>query len=296
MVNEADRPDDQATPRARQPGRLTRVGDCLPAPEPSTRPEPGVCEFCGREIEPIWLPISKRPRWHVARLCVGCSEGELLQGQVEADRRRAQEHLRERIQRAGLATPFRASRTFETFRVVEGTAEAVRITSRFTQRVGEDLREVRRGLLLCGTNGCGKTHLALAILHRVLESGAARTVLFVEFAEYLDLLKRSFHRPPEDEAAAPEWLRWAMFEVDLLAIDDIGAAAASRGGWDSEEMCRLLNRRIEAGRPLIATTDVGADELANKLGPRVVSRLYEACDMVRIEAGDYRKRGLGDEG
>lgn len=286
-------PEPENASRTPRGGRLTRVGDSLAAPDPSTRPEAGLCEYCGRGIEPLWLPISRRPRWHINRLCPGCAEGQRLQQEAEARALRAQLYLRERIQKAGLASPHRATRTFESFALVEGTEAALGIATRLAQRMIEGPGEPRRGLLFCGTNGCGKTHLALAILHRVIESDAARSGLFLEFADYLGTLRRSFSRPAEEEAADPDWLRWAMFEVELLVLDDIGAAAASRGGWDAEEMCRLLNRRIESGLPLIATTDLGADELTDRLGARVVSRLYEACDMVRIEAGDYRRRSQG---
>jgi DNA replication protein DnaC len=153
--------------------------------------------------------------------------------------------------------------------------------------------EVHQGLLFSGVNGCGKTHLATAILHEVLGSDVARSGLFIGFSDYLEALRRSFRRSEGEDAGAPEWVRYSMFQVELLVLDDIGAGGSSRGGWDSEEMHRLLCHRVEAGRPIIATADVGADELAQRLGQRVVSRLYEACQVVSIEAGDFRRRVCG---
>jgi len=276
----------------RRSGELTRLDAVGPPPDEATRPEAGACAECGRDVEAVWLPISKRPRWHAPRLCDNCAEIERRAQEAERRRKLAQRTLQERIRRAGLASPHRAARTFERFERVPGTETALARAAEFARRMSEDPDAVTTGMLFVGVNakepnGCGKTHLALAILHEVLASDVARTGLFVQFADYLDALKRSFGAGTED-GGSPEWVRYAMFEVELLVLDDIGSAATSRGGWDSEEMCRLLNHRIEMGRPIIATADVGPEELAAKLGRRVVSRLYEACEVVRIEAGDYR--------
>ena len=277
----------------RRSGELTRLDAVGPEPDESSRPEAGACAECGREVGPVWLPISKQPRWHVPRLCARCAEIEHWAQEAERRRKLAQRTLQERIRRAGLGSPHRAARTFERFERLPGTEAALARAQEFARRMSEDPGAVTTGLLFVGVNptepnGCGKTHLALAILHQVLASDVARSGLFVQFADYLDALKRSFGASAEN-GGSPEWVRYAMFEVELLVLDDIGSAASSRGGWDSEEMCRLLNHRIEMGRPIIATADVGPEELGAKLGRRAVSRLYEACEVVRIEAGDYRR-------
>jgi len=290
MVSETHQPGPQPqTPR--RGGEPTRLGEILPQPDETTRPVAGLCAECGGQVEPIWLPVTKRPRWFVSDLCKACAETRAQKQEQERHRKRAEETLRERIRRAGLGSPHRASRTFGTFEQVAGTELALARARMFAARMSDVPDMVHRGLLFVGLNGCGKTHLALGILHEVMASDIARSGLFVEFADYLAALRRSFRRATGDDSEDPEWVRYAMFEVELLVLDDIGAAASSRAGWDAEEMCRLLNHRIEAGRPIVATADVGPEELADRLGQRVVSRLYEACEMVKIEAGDYRRKG-----
>ena len=274
-------------------GSLTHIGAASP-PDLGTRPEAGVCAQCGGEVQPFWLPIPKRPRWCVAECCPSCAETQEILRQLVRRREQAERTLRDRIARAGLGSPYRASRTFATFRPVPGTERAMAAAAAFARQMVEAPGGVRRGLLFSGAhpsepNGCGKTHLALAILHEVLGSDVARSGLFVQFADYLDALRRSFRRAETEEAHAPEWVRFSMYEVELLVLDDIASAAVGRTGWQAEEICRLLNHRIEHGRPIVATTDVGPDELADRLGKRVVSRLYEACEIVPIDAGDYRR-------
>jgi len=284
------RPEENPNRHSGKPTRIDAIG---PEPDEPTRPTGAPCEDCGQNVDPVWLPISKQPRWHVPRLCARCAEIEHRVQEAERRRKLAQGTLQERIRRAGLASPHRAARTFERFERLPGAETALARAQDFARRMSEDPGAVTTGLLFVGVNpkepnGCGKTHLALAILHQVLASDVARSGLFVQFADYLDALKRSFGASAEN-GGSPEWVRYAMFEVELLVLDDIGSAASSRGGWDAEEMCRLLNHRIEMGRPIVATADVGPEELGAKLGRRAVSRLYEACEVVRIEAGDYRR-------
>jgi len=275
----------------RTTGDLTHIAETAGAPDEASRPDAAPCARCGETVCPVWLLTPRAPRWHVPRLCRECQAAEVAEREAERRQRVAREALHERIRAAGLASPHRSSRTFATFRRLTGTEEALDRAGEFARVMSADPSSISRGLFFIGVhpterNGCGKTHLALAILHEVLASDTTRTGLFVEFADYLDALRRSFGASD----SAPEWVRSAMFRVDLLVLDDIGAAAASRVGWDSEEMRRLLNHRIEAGRPIITTADVGPDELAGRLGQRIVSRLYEACEIVRVRAGDYRRR------
>ncbi len=95
-------------------------------------------------------------------------------------------------------------------------------------------------------------------------------------------------RAPE-QYIEPESLRETVVSVGLLVLDDLGAARRTGGEWDSEELVRVLNRRIESGLPLIATADLSPDQMADRLGARVVDRLYEACRVVPIECGSYRR-------
>lgn len=137
-------------------------------------------------------------------------------------------------------------------------------------------------LILQGTNGCGKTHLASAIANKVL--GAGIGVFFAVVPDLLDHLRASF--APGKEVGYDE-----LFEqvrtVPLLILDDLGAQAASQ--WAQEKLYQIVNYRTVAGLPTVVTTDQGLDQL-QAAHPRIVARIADprAGSVVLILAPHYR--------
>jgi len=265
-----------------------------PPPDAPRPPEPRPCAagFCETMVSASWLPFSSPPGWWQPRLCESCSatrtERESLE-RAEALRRKG---LRDRLQTAGLAHGLQAM-TFDTFRSEPGTESAIAAARTFAAAAAEALPQ--RGIMFVGVNGSGKTHLGAAILRHVLDGNYRVSGAFVRFSTYLRLIVRSLDG---DRGSGAEELRSTMRTVDLLVLDDIGAAAERARRWDREELVELLEERALRRRPLITSTDLNEDALAEHLGNRVVSRLYGICEMVpmaegEIEAGDFRRREQG---
>jgi len=250
------------------------------------KPEPLQCK-CGAEVEAVWWP-GRQPRWLRGTRCAACldrDERRRRSEKAEAERRRC---LRERLEHAGL-DGLRREQTLQAFEPVPGTASALRAAGTF----GACEELPHRGILFVGRNGSGKTHLATAVLNAVLDGHLRLTGAFVTFAGYLRRMRAAFSNPERTMDA--DSLRHLMGSVDLLVLDDLGAVARRRGGWDAEELVSVFDEREIAGRPLIATTDLGEEELEEHLGRRVVSRLYGMCQVVPMadgdtEAADYRRR------
>ena len=100
-----------------------------------------------------------------------------------------------------------------------------------------------------------------------------------------------------------EELMKALEEVDLLILDDIGTENPTE--WAAERLYLIVNSRYSAGKPIIATSNFNAAELVNRLktrdksgrliesdvtGQRIVSRLCEMCQPVKIGGVDRRLR------
>ena len=144
-------------------------------------------------------------------------------------------------------------------------------------------------LVITGSYGCGKTHLAAAIANAQLEAG--RRVLFVTVPDLLDHLRSGFS--PEQTGEESEYI--ARFEevrdVPILILDDLGIESPTP--WAMEKLYQILNHRYNARLPTVITTNHNLDELEMRLR----SRLFDLAvsDILVITAPDYRQGAGGTD-
>ncbi len=62
-----------------------------------------------------------------------------------------------------------------------------------------------------------------------------------------------------------------------------------------EQLYSIVNARYEAERPIVATTNLMPDELAEQLGARIVSRLVEMCGDPLTLYGEDKRREFESE-
>jgi len=162
---------------------------------------------------------------------------------------------------------------------------AKRVVAQFPVRIGE--RD--SGLLMIGLPGVGKTHLAVAMLRACIAKGGSG--LFYTTSELMSLLRNTYSGQADTTESAV--LR-DVSEADIVVFDDLGRERASE--WRDEMLHLIVNSRYSNRRPTIFTTnyDVGEiddfDSLQVRVGLRVYSRLQEMCELMRLDAADYRER------
>jgi DNA replication protein DnaC len=154
------------------------------------------------------------------------------------------------------------------------------------------------GLLFCGDNGVGKTHLAVAVLRELVASRGARGQ-FWDFHELIREIKSSYD--PETKTTELQVLE-PVVEMDVLLLDDLGAWKMT--DWMNDTLFYILNSRYMAKRPTLITTnyqDVTREEalaadplrrrefLVERIGQRLRSRLMEMCLVVRMQGADHRQ-------
>jgi DNA replication protein DnaC len=75
-----------------------------------------------------------------------------------------------------------------------------------------------KGLLFVGSNGVGKTHLAIGVLQRLIRERGVRG-LFYEYRELLKSIQNSYN--PQVQATELELLK-PVFAAEVLVLDDLG--------------------------------------------------------------------------
>lgn len=164
------------------------------------------------------------------------------------------------------------------------------------------------GLLLTGSIGVGKTHLAVGILQAlVVERGAAGL-----FYDYRDLLKQVQNSYNPSVAATEMQVLRPVFEAEVLVLDELGASKPTDWVWDT--VAHILNTRYNDRRTTIITTNYanagplgtetesggGArsaaraamreETLGDRIGERMRSRLQEMCVVVEMRGEDFRQK------
>lgn len=138
-------------------------------------------------------------------------------------------------------------------------------------------------LVLAGTYGCGKTHLAAAIANKVLNRvGDDDAAMFVVVPDLLDHLRSAFS--PQSNMSYDR-LFDSVKNSPMLVLDDLGTESATP--WAKEKLFQLLNYRYSALLPTVITTS----STPNEIEPWLRTRMFDTarCQFCGIDAPGYRR-------
>ncbi|WUH94588.1 ATP-binding protein [Streptomyces sp. NBC_00433] len=141
-------------------------------------------------------------------------------------------------------------------------------------------------LLLLGPTGVGKTHSAYGAIRDLAITGVTAHWVVTTAADMYGAL-----RPRHGVDSESEFRRYR--DARLLLIDDLGADRKPTE-FTEEVNFRLVNHRYEQHLPTLMTSNVGATDLAARLGDRVTSRLAEMCQRVVLKGHDRRRGQAGE--
>ncbi len=161
---------------------------------------------------------------------------------------------------------------------------------RFASSLTMEYPAVERGLLLTGSVGVGKTHLAVSILKGLTERGFG--CLFYEFGSLLKEIQDSYN--PNTKTSELGVLG-PVLETEVLVLDELGAAKPT--DWVRDTMAHIINTRYNDRKLTIFTTNYPDERksekeetLEDRIGVRLRSRLFEMCKTVEMSGADYRRK------
>ncbi|HLA96464.1 MAG TPA: ATP-binding protein [Pyrinomonadaceae bacterium] len=160
---------------------------------------------------------------------------------------------------------------------------------KFASKLTMEYPAIEQGLLLMGTVGVGKTHLAVSILKGLTERGFS--CLFYEFGSLLKEIQDSYNsytKTSELGVLSP------VFNSDVLVLDELGASKPT--DWVRDTMAHIINTRYNDKKLTIFTTNYlderkndREETLEDRIGVRLRSRLFEMCKTVELSGNDFRR-------
>lgn len=129
-----------------------------------------------------------------------------------------------------------------------------------------------RALMLLGDIGCGKTHLACAILQHVVRH-EGRTGLIVTAESITQAVTDSFR---SNSGPSKSELILELACVDLLVIDEVGFHTPKPGkDFTPSLLHEVIDARYQRVRPTVVVSNQTAATLHEFIGPRAADRLRE---------------------
>ena len=151
----------------------------------------------------------------------------------------------------------------------------------YCEAYAEDFGLSSPSLILYGNTGLGKTHLSLAIANKAIEKGF--NVVYGSAHNLLsEIEKEHFGRLKSDDSPEDN-----VLNADLLILDDLGAEFST--SFTVSMVYNIINTRILKGLPTIISTNLWYDEISDKYGNRVYSRIIGNYTPLEFAGRDVRQ-------
>lgn len=239
------------------------------------RDENGIlrCEVCG---EPIEMTVKVFDELMKVGCICDCRKKEI----AEQKRREAEEE-RNHNRKVCFGKSKQQYSRFEDSQETEALKTGKNYADKF-----KEFKKQGKGLLLYGTVGTGKSHMAACIANALIDDGYR--VLMTNFATMVNVLQSSFD-------GRQEYID-SLNRYALLIIDDLGAERDSE--YMQEQVFNIIDARYRSGLPMIITTNLTNEELKKpeNIGRgRIYDRILERCHPIEVKGGSFRRQKLKDD-
>ena len=214
--------------------------------------------------------------------CPDCHE-RLIADERRAESEKQAIYVKQRMeaQLAQALIPARfIGRSFENF-VANGEAQekALSIVNDYAMNFKNHAKK-GEGLVLSGLPGTGKSHLAIAVLQKIMPENVG---LYTTCMNVIRAIRQTWRK--DSEQSENEVLN-IYTTVPLLVLDEIGV----QYGTDGEQtiLFDVLDRRYRDMMPTILLTNQDKKGFKEFIGERSFDRLVESSRWVAFDWGSYR--------
>lgn len=209
-----------------------------------------------------------------------CVVADFEKRQEESVKREKVERIERLFKNSGLGERFKGC-SFDNWRQRPGTEKAYKAAHHYNENISSNIRD-GKGLLIFGSYGNGKSHLAAVIANTAVKNGFA--TIFERVPKLLAKIRATYQGCGD---VTEYQLLKALTDADLLVMDDAGAEKWTE--WTEPMLYTIVDERYSYQKALIITTNSTLDELEKKIGPRAMDRLLEMCEIVENRGTSFRK-------
>lgn len=209
----------------------------------------------------------------LARGCKRCA-WEALHTTPRDSAERALANAQHKVEKASEAliaagiTPRFAGATFESYLAEkEPQHRALAKCRSYAEQFPANFR-AGRSLLLTGNVGCGKTHLASAIIRTVVADHCH--ALIIPAGDIVSIARASM---APGSGYTDRDVAVHLGGLDLLVIDEVGAQKGSE--YELGLLHSIIDRRYQAVLPTVVISNLSADGLKSYIGDRALDRLRQ---------------------
>lgn len=235
--------------------------------------------YCGKCNTPKQSRVEILGVVHTPMCLCKCENERYEREKQEAETRSRMERL-DRLRKEGFPDADLEGCTFD--KDDGGSPKIMRIAKKYAENFAE-MKRMKKGLLLFGGVGTGKTFAAACVANALIAKGIPCMV-----TNFSRLINTMFGM----NDGRQEYID-GLNQYDLLVIDDLAAERDTE--FVQETVMNIIDSRYRSGLPIIVTTNLTAQQLKNPEDirkQRMFSRLMEMCIIVEADGDDRRKQKL----
>ena len=231
------------------------------------------CKKCGEPLEAIYdIPIVGKRKCRFICSCIKAKQ------EAQKALEKEEEHQRKRM------VCFHGSKMAKSRFETSEDSELIKVGKNYAEHF-RDFKKMSKGLLLYGTVGTGKSHVAACIANKLIDNGYS--AYMTNFATIANELQGTFEKQEYIDS---------LNRYDLLILDDLGIERKTE--FMQEQVFNVIDSRYRSGLPFIITTNLTPEELkkTNDIGnARIYDRILERCHPVKAAGVSHRRQKLKDE-